>query len=293
MKMTRSTIQSFTGSRRPDFRALFCLYLICIVSTHDYIEIEVKIITALLSFLGLLFPVLRSKASLWFCFTPVLASQLISSYATVANHYFLTIYTALMLGTMCLIESRDEKPSVNMARGLLAVVFGFATFHKIQSSYFRTGRLLGDYFFEGDSLTGTLGFWIPGFKEEFIPAYKGSIHTLLNGNILLNEQVAVPEISGGLILFCQLMAWSVIAVELLLFVGIIWNKSFYSRFMPALFLVFIWGTFCFRNERAFFSLASILFLFSSPHLKPHWIYAVTASILILLSLELGGLWISL
>ena len=121
----------------PDLCALFCVYLVCIIPTHGSIEYEFKFLIAVLGFLGLLFPALRKTASLWFCLTIVLAANLYFSYTHAANHYFLTIYISFMLGTKCLLEKLGKTPSFNSARGLLAVVFCFATFHKIQSPYFR------------------------------------------------------------------------------------------------------------------------------------------------------------
>jgi hypothetical protein len=291
MNKLKSFLPSFFEGQLPDLRAMYCIYLVCIVPTHNSIEYEIKFLVAVLGFLGLMFPALRNKASLWFCLTLVLATNLFFSYTSTANHFFLTIYVAFLLAVTCVIEARGGKPSFNMARVLMAVVFSFATFHKIQSAYFRSGRLLGDYIFEGFSLPGILNFWSPGFLEHFVPAYKGSIDTLIEGNILVTQSVVVPEIAGGILLFCQIMAWVIITMELLLCVSLIWNKTFFSNFMPALFLAFICGTFSFRNEYAFFSLASILFLMASPHLKPNWRYVIALSAFILLGLEIGDIWI--
>lgn len=267
---------------------LFLIYLMALCTTHSRVETSVSVVICFLSFVGLMVPTLTSRAVYWWWIGVILTSNLYFSYPFAANHYFLTIYTAFFFALATYIKERGLTESLNLPRTLLAIVFGFATLQKFLSPFFLSGRLLASYFLRGSSLSYTLSFLYPDY-DQHIDIYNDSFDRIADEALLGQPSLAFDVPAPSFILVCQGLAYVIVATELLVFVAIVYNKSFYHKAFPALMLAFLWGTFMFRPEYFFFSLVCMFVLLARKDLRWRWKALLIGSIGVFLSLGLSDL----
>ncbi len=264
-------------------------YLISLCATHGGVVTAVRVLVLLTSILALIFPVLIKRSMYWLSIAIIFSTNLIPNYANAANHYYLTLYTLLFISLLAYRNEIGSGLKINISRVLLVITFGFATFHKILSGYFLSGRLLADYALKGSSFFNTFSFIYGDKWEQTVQAYRDSSAELASNTHLgaMNFPIDIP--GDSFIQICQILALSVILIELIIFLSLLINKSFNSRFLPYLLLSFLWGTMLIRNEYSFFSLVCILFLFSKPDLKPILKLLFILSIGIFLAFDMSSL----
>ncbi len=266
---------------------LFLVWLICILATHNVIQ-GVQVPAFLICIVGIFNIKITRYYLYWLILGYVLSLNQIENYFHSANHYWLLIYTTFGIGLFKYLKSID-KYNFNVFRYLLIVVFGFATFYKIKSSFFRSGRLFTDYILDGAVLPYSLSFL---FGEEF----HTSIDAFATNNAILANQFPVNGQNIDLILpdpsfvlLIQGLTISVIIVELLIFIAFITPKIFYSKHFPFVIVLFVWSTFLMRNEYGFFSLLCLLSLFARPNMFRPYKVAMVATIAIFLAFEISDL----
>jgi hypothetical protein len=172
---------------------------------------------------------------------------------------------------------------------LLIVVFGFATFYKIKSVFFRSGRLLSDYILSGDSLPTVFNFIYGEKFETAISNYKQNSEILacqfpIDGQTI---ELIIPDPSY--IIIVQIITLGIIIIELLIFLSFIIPNYFYSRHLPLIIILFVWSTFLMRNEYAFFSLLCILTYYARPKMIKPYKLAMVLTIAFFLAFEISDI----
>ena len=243
------------------------IFILCMSATHQGVETLVRVWMALLSMAGLLWPSLPRRSAFWLVMSIVLATNLITLYARCANHYYLTIYTSLYLTIEAWRRERGSTTSINLPRALLILTFGFATLQKVLSDYFLSGRLLAGYVLNGDAIYRILSRVYPSHPDAVQAFFEASGDVA--GDVALGTASLPLTLPGdGFSELCRILALGIVGFELLMFAALAFRRVFDHPIMPALMLAFVWGTFTFRNEFAFFALLCILFLASRPRTSP-------------------------
>ena len=266
---------------------LFLIWLICVLTTHNILE-PVQIIGFILCFGGLFSTRLISNQRFWYLLGIVLALNQIERYFYAANHYWLCIYITFAIGIYHHAQNKDDR-SFNVFRYLFIVVFGFATFYKIKSSFFRTGRLLSDYALRDHTLPSTFRFIYGDKMDTAVQNYK------LNNELLACKfpvdgqsiELVLPDPSFTILL--QVITISVIIIELLIFLSLVLPKYFYSKHFPLIIILFVWSTFIMRNEYGFFSLLCVLTYFSRTDMIKEYKLAMVVTIALFLSFEISDI----
>jgi hypothetical protein len=240
-----------------------------------------------LAIAGLLVRELTSGYRFWLLLLVGLSLNVIWNYADAANHYYLTLYAAGFFAIEKYRQRHNTEPAINLPRGLLLIVFGFATLQKLWTPYFRSGRLLADYFLRGSSLQGALALFFPG-HDQAVLAYL-DVHAELAG-IPPAHALALPIAAPGesFLLLCQILVITIAVLEGVVFLYLLIDKLFNHFTFPLLMLAFVWGTFIFRDEYTFFALICFLVYVARPALSVAWRLALLASFCALMACEVSG-----
>jgi hypothetical protein len=262
------------------------VYMVVLVATHDGMTDPVKLGVACLSLVAIIVPAVTWWAAYWLTVTLLLAADLTYSYSHAANHYYLTIYTLAILSLETHRRTRGEQLAFNLPRVLLMVVFGLAAAQKAISPYFLSGRLMADYVLTGGSLYWPLVWIYPGHGGG-VEAFEQQFGLISSDPGLVGTQVPIELPFAGFSILVQGAAVAILLFELGVFVALAWNRAFRHAVMPALMLLFLWGTFLLRPEFSFFALLAILFMLARPGLSLRWTALFVISIVVFLSLEVS------
>jgi len=267
---------------------LFLSYVLILAATHDGVIEPVRAWVTLIVLAGLLLPALAESWRYWFSLAFTLSLNLVPYYAYAANHYWLTVYVTVCFALQKYRAEQGRAPSLNVPRGLLAIVFGFATLQKLLSSYFMSGRLLAYYFMSGSSMYDPLRWLFAGHARR-VEAYLDAQTQISNATPLGGLSVSLPAPPEGFLLLCQSIALSIVVAEFVVFAFLVVDRLFDSAFFPPLMLGFVWGTAAFRPEWAFFALVCILVFLARPQLSPWWKLLIVLSAVTLLAFEVPDL----
>lgn len=265
---------------------LMVVYVLILCTTHGGVATGVRFWASLFCLGALIMPTLLDRSLFWFVLGFTLSLNLLVNYAFAANHYWLTVYTVALFTIVAYRNEQGVPLSMNLPRALLIIVFGFATLHKILSSYFVSGRLLGDYILGGSSLTSTFSWFFEG-HEEAIQAYWDTTSDVASSTMLEGVSMSLSLPGEQFALVCQVIALTIVVAELAMFGVLVFKKAFDHPVMPVLMLGFVWGTFLFRNEYSFFALLCFLFFLSKPQMKLHWRLLVLLSMATFLAFSVG------
>jgi hypothetical protein len=267
---------------------MYLVYVILLLSTHTQLSSGPRIMGGLIAVVGLLMPGILRFPYYWLLFATALAGDLYTNYSGVANHYWLTVYTTLYFAVDAWRQERGEALAFNLPRALLIVTFGFATFHKLASSYFMSGRLLGQYFMGGHALYIPLSWIYPGL-ESSVQSYHDAKVQVDAAPIF--DGYALPfDLPGEhFALLCATLTVSIAILELVIVAVLVIRPSFQSAVLPAALIAFVWGTFTVRGEYTFFSLVMLLTLLARPSLEPIWRLLLYGSLAIFMALDVAGM----
>ncbi len=284
-----SNIAAFKPENEHRTRSVaFLLYILVICATHGGIETGVRMWGAALATIAMLVPELTRRYVFWLLLLLGLSLNLVWNYADAANHYYVTLYVTGFFAVEQYRHARGSEPAINLPRGLLLIVFGFATLQKLWTPYFTSGRLLGDYFLRGSSLQRTLSLCFPGHGQAVFGYL--DVHAELAGTPPVAYHalpIAAPDES--FLLLCQVLVITIAVVEGIVFLYVLLDKLFNHATFPLFMLAFVWGTFFFRDEYAFFSLICLLVYLARPTLAAAWKLAILVSFCGLLACEAGWL----
>ena len=266
---------------------LFLIWLICVLTTHNILE-PVQIIGFILCFVGLFSAQLISNPRFWYILGTVLVLNQIERYFHAANHYWLSIYITFAIGIYHHTQNRDDI-SFNVFRYLFIVVFGFATFYKIKSSFFRTGRLLSDYALRDHTLPSTFRFLYGENMDAAVKSYKLNSELLACKFPIDGQSIDLTLPDPSFIILLQTFTIAVIIIELLIFITLIIPKYFYSKHFPIIIIAFVWSTFIMRNEYGFFSLLCVLTYFSRADMIKEYKLTMVVTIALFLSFEISDI----
>lgn len=269
-------------------RSLFLSFLLVLTATHEGVLDPVRVWAAMIAVAGLVVPGLAERSRYWFALAFTLALNLFFFYEDAANHFWVTFYTALYFALDSYRREGGREPSLNIPRGLLAIVFGFATLQKLLSTYFMSGRLLAGYFLRGSSLFSVLVRVFPD-HWDLVDGYVDAHEAVSAAAPLQAASEALPALPEHFQLLCIALAVGIVVAELAIFVFLVVNPLFKSALYPIVMLGFVWGTFVFRPEYAFFSLVCILVLLSRPDLSVVWKALIALSAFVLLAFEVVDL----
>jgi hypothetical protein len=203
------------------------------------------------------------------------------------------MYLLAFLAVQALAREKDIKLTYNIPRAFLVIVFGFATFHKIFSEYFRSGRLVASYILDGSSLDVVRAWLFPGFLDKAWDTLDQSREIAATSNMLEPLTAPIEFFDPNFVIFCKVLAIAIILAELVVFAVFAKKSWFFSTWSPYVVLSFIVGTLLFTNENTFFSILMILFLLARPNLPTFWNRTFMLSIFTLLILSLMEFDISL
>lgn len=266
---------------------MFLLALACLLATHSLEEL-VQIGGFIMCFIGLFYNKILKGYLFWVVLGLVLLTNQYQNYFHSANHYWVLIYTTFAIGLHNHLKTTNCK-NFNVFRYLLIVVFGFATFYKIKSSFFRSGRLLSDYILTEETLPRTFGFIFGDKYYKAVEAYMQNSDLLackfpVDGQtieLILPDPTFVTIIKGITI--------AVIFVEVIICFLFLNKKSFYGKHFPLIVILFVWSTCLMRNEYAFFSLLCILTFFARPQMLKLYKLAMVGTIIMFLSFEVSNI----
>ena len=268
---------------------LMITYVLVLCATHSGVTDGVRVWGALFCLAGLFLPWLLSRSAFWFALAFTLSLNLIYNYADAANHFYLTIYATLFFALEAYRREHGyEGTTINVPRALIVIAFLFATLQKIITPYFASGRLLADYFLNGNSLYKTLSLVFadhPEAVEHFVNAY----HDVAASPALGETSVALIQPGDGFVELARGLALSIVVVEFLVFASFAIGRVFRHELMPLVVLGFVWGTYYFRPEFGFYALLCILFFLSRPDLKTHWKVLIVASAAAFLAFDVGDI----
>jgi len=264
------------------------IYLITISATHPAIFIGIRFLLAGACILGIFAFSSIPKKLFWLVVVLLLIGSLFRSYFYSSNHYFLAIYTSLFLFLYHLKKDSNVSTGINFPRALLTIVFFFAAFQKLISPYFMSGRLLADYFLSGSTFIRPMQFLFPGFIQ-YTNAYNDQLKFINYDALQLGTTEVSIDIPENFIMMCRVIGFSIIALELLLFLLIVFNRSFHFKHFAIFLLLFVWGTFLIRDEYSFFGLLGIIYLFSTQNTPSQYKIAVFLSVCFFLALDVSEL----
>lgn len=268
---------------KENLKKLFLLYLLVLCLTHGEIHVYVKMIIGLSSFIGIIIPGISSKLIFWVFILMSLIFNLYFSYSYSSNHFFLATYT---VGAVIIERIRSKSksaPLVNSYRSLLILTFGLATLQKIISPYFLSGRLIASYILGGGSFYEVLSFINPN-HEALVYSYYDTTMLAKSEPFLTSFPISMP--GENFILVCIILSFLIIAFEILLFTLSANSKYFYHPKFAWILIGFVWITFTFRQEYAFFALLIILFLLSVDNVKGNPGIVLKLNVFVLLVLDL-------
>lgn len=272
-----------------DPRIIFALYLIAVCATHSRIENELKLLLCIFGFSGIVFRNLLQQSSYWFFIFFLLAVNLYFNFMHSANHFYLLTYTSLALAVQSYLDFKKAESKLNLSRSLLIITFFLAGFHKLYSANFLSGRLLATYFLKGGSFTGVVNMLFPGFSSDAISDYRSTFQELKNTVLIHDYSLSLNYFNPDFILFCKTLSIIIIIFEIIVFLFFAIKKLHYSKWSGLMVLLFVWGTFLFRNEFGFFSIICILFLLSRPKLAGTYKILLSLSVFLFLGMEIAGI----
>jgi len=272
--------------RKESLKKLFLLYLLVLCFTHGEIQYYVKILIGSLSLIGIFVPRLSSKLIYWIIIISVLIVNLYFSYWYSSNHFFLAIYTVAAIIIELLKSRKGSQLIVNPYRSLLIITFGLATLQKIISPYFLSGKLMASYILGGGSFYRLLSFANPE-HESLVYSYYDTT-ALAKSQPLIGDLNSFPISLPGeeFITVCIILSVLIVIVELLLFFLTASPRYFYHPKFAWILIGFVWITYTFRQEYAFFALLLILFLLSVDRIRRFPNVALLLSVFLLLILDL-------
>lgn len=285
MSETHAHIGDVPREGRSVVRTIYLVFLLGLCATHPAIEDPVAFVVCLTSVGGILFPWLTKRWWYWGTITLALASNLLVTYAQSANHYWLTMYVTAYVAVDALLEERQLPDNPAIARGLLAVVFGFAFINKLRM-HFLGGMLLGTYFLEQNSLSNVLPLLMPDYDD--VTAHFDEAFDDVADEALLGVPVHPLDVPDWFVAFCQAMAVSVVILEGGVFLAML-TPVFHRWYFPLAVLAFTWGTALMRHEFFFFTLLCILTLLAKPAMETRWRIAFFVSIAVFLAMGISEL----
>ena len=264
-------------------------YVLVLCATHSGVSDGVRVWAALFCLSALFVPWLLDRAEFWFVLAFTLSLNLIYNYADAANHYYLTIYATLFFAIEAYRRGQGYAgTTINIPRALIIIAFFLATLQKIISPYFVSGRLLADYFLNGNSIYNTMSRLFtehPAAVEGFRSAY----HDVAANPDFNQSAIGLLLPGERFVELSQSVALVILAVEFIVFASFATGRVFRHSLIPVVALSFAWGTYFFRPEYGFYALFCLLFFLSRPDMKTPWKVLVVASIAAFLAFDVGDI----
>jgi hypothetical protein len=198
---------------------------------------------------GLLFPKLLHRATLWGALTLLTASRVVLDWPLSDNHAYLLSYWCLAVTLSCCDKEQNRVLALN-GRCLIALVFGFATLWKlllapdfVDGTFFRV-TLLVDPRFEG--FTRLAG----GLSIEQIDTARAALDRHSDGGALEAVAAATPSVWLERLAFA-ITAWT-LAIEFAITVAFCWwQDRGPSKLRDALLILFCVSTYAIATVEGF------------------------------------------
>ena len=262
-------------------------YVLVLCATHSGVIDGVRVWAALFCLVALFIPWLLDRAEFWLVLAFTLSLNLIFKYADAANHYYLTIYTTLFFALEAYRRGQGYAgTTINIPRMLIIIAFFFATLQKIIAPYFVSGRLLADYFLNGNSIYRTLSRIFPGHADA-VEGFRGVYHTVADTTDFTRVAIDLQLPGEGFIELSRAVALMIVVAEGVVFAAFATGPVFRHSLMPVIVLGFAWGTYYFRPEYGFYALFCLLFFLSRPDMKPLWKVLIVGSIAAFLAFDVA------
>lgn len=193
-----------------------------------------------------------------------------------ANHFYVVVYFTLYLMALAFGWVENRKYGVF----LIVFILAAASLQKLISPFFMEGNFMSLLFLQGglDLFSHHLfSDWdsvVANFKEIYsLAKFQDPGKSIPFANTL--DSVFSDKM--------KFISWFILGFELILTGALLYWKGEKRGW---LILVFVWGTFLFRREHAFFSLLCILSLFDSPEAARNLRTSLKASVVIFVFLKL-------
>lgn len=241
---------------------LFAIYTLSLAATYPLATDFTRLWTGFLAVAGLANQALFFRKAYWLSMLLALALNLVYRYEIAANHYFLTAYVAALFAVW---TAPGGARLVKFGGKLLALVMAFAVVGKLLSTHFLKGNLVGEVFLSG-SLTGPLRLVWPEISvsvQHYLVNFEAAKATPPGAALALAASVPGTAFAW----FCQATAISIIAME----GAVAWAFAARWKHEAVLLVMFLGGTYFFREEHHFLSLLTLLGLTSNDF--PNSMYA--------------------
>lgn len=237
---------------------LLLFFIFLIVSTLNPYRLEyfVKFLILPISIVVLVFPTLLKEWIVWLLTSVFLVLNLYFNYLHTSNHLFIATCFSWIV-TLILISKDDFHDAIRISsKYLLVLVLGMATIHKITSQEFYSGSFMSFEFLLGlRSFFPIIILW-PNFSS-YILENRSIFSGILNNNF--DEEHIYNVVSPGeeFFIFAKILSFITIFYEAVVVLFLLIYPR-YRRLTHILLISFIWFTYIYTNENAFFSMLCIL-----------------------------------
>ncbi|MEL6217073.1 MAG: hypothetical protein AAFR79_01205 [Pseudomonadota bacterium] len=201
----------------------------------------------------------RVGVTLWGIGTALLVWTLIRGYEGYANHGFILIYFAVLITITWNVTDKEEywRYTSNFCFFMLALLMGVALLHKLASSYYMSGDLLGHFLIQGNIYGNLSTSFVPEFSEFSRQA--ADLRAELREDYALSQGAAVAftVASPTMYILAMVMTYTSLAMQALVELAILMRQRI-GIYLHYIIFVFVLMVYSLRHENVFLSLNCIM-----------------------------------